>query len=260
MTNGMNGKAEWLLDYANKLNPDGLSPLHIRRLLRSLEISLRKVTKRSGNKREAELHRLGPGQYCIYLTRTTNTPRPLSVRERFTLAHEIGHVLLDYKFNWRPTSEREYHLGERLCNVFAARLLVPEAALTGLAMADPQQGLATLTLLARRFRVSKEVAARRIAEVFLRFGFVEGEEIPTRTQKRGFQIAWSTLDSARPGLTRRRKLGPKHPLTRFLLDPPLDWTSIVLPREGMRINRAEIDRQLGGRMVACMEYELQTSA
>lgn len=90
---------------------------------------------------------------------------PMS-RQRFSLAHEFKHVLDD------PSIERLYrHLpkehrhgrGERFANCFAACLLMPRSWIKR----DWCRGLQTLDQLARRYAVSSEAMAIRLAELGL---------------------------------------------------------------------------------------------
>src|SRR5262245_41833523 len=50
----------------------------------------------------------------------------LTWRERFTVAHEVAHYLVETRLSYRPRSRREYWALEATCNALAARLLVPE--------------------------------------------------------------------------------------------------------------------------------------
>jgi hypothetical protein len=87
-------------------------------------------------------------------------------RQRFSLAHEFKHILDD------PHIERLYtHLApkgraertERLCNYFAACLLMPRAWIKR----DWAGGLQTVRDLARRYYVSHEAMSTRLSELGL---------------------------------------------------------------------------------------------
>ena len=87
-------------------------------------------------------------------------------RQRFSLAHEFKHILDD------PHVERLYaHLApgdrkqrvERLCNYFAACLLMPRAWIKR----DWCSGLQKISGLARRYYVSNEAMSTRVAELGL---------------------------------------------------------------------------------------------
>lgn len=81
-------------------------------------------------------------------------------RTRFTVAHELGHIVLHgeqlLELHTRPDDEYADQL-EREANTFAAHLLVPDAALKRLPTARPET-------IATRFGVSVLMASRRIEE------------------------------------------------------------------------------------------------
>lgn len=79
-----------------------------------------------GDSRES-LHVNGPGDFTIYLPEVTS-----SRRDRFTIAHELGHYFLHYL---HPKHDEPASFGrgdrnsvETQANVFASSLLMPEAA------------------------------------------------------------------------------------------------------------------------------------
>lgn len=93
-------------------------------------------------------------------------------RQRFTLAHEIGHTLF-YDLSCSPPqrlNEREPHHaakseGERRCDVFAAALLVPPLELRAVVAAYANLGLLQLArAVARHFNVTVRTAITRIME------------------------------------------------------------------------------------------------
>lgn len=87
-----------------------------------------------------------------------------TARTRFTLAHELGHVVLHGQelvdLFTRPEPEHHARL-ENEANRFAAHLLVPDAALEQLSCRPSE---AASHALAKRFGVSLRMAARRIEE------------------------------------------------------------------------------------------------
>lgn len=87
-------------------------------------------------------------------------------RQRFSLAHEFKHVLddpvVDRMFRHLPEFEREDR-AERLCNYFAAALLMPRAWLKR----DWCAGQQDVRSLARRYYVSEEAMGTRLSELGL---------------------------------------------------------------------------------------------
>ncbi|OGF20574.1 hypothetical protein A2316_00480 [Candidatus Falkowbacteria bacterium RIFOXYB2_FULL_38_15] len=95
-----------------------------------------------------------------------NSDKP-KVRQRFTLAHELGHFLLGHEIDEkiiegiydRPTDQ------EREANEFAAELLVPKDFLEK----DIKEKLIVLKIpeLARRYEVSEQAISVRLLETGL---------------------------------------------------------------------------------------------
>jgi hypothetical protein len=92
-------------------------------------------------------------------TRVTLKSRASRERQRFTLAHELGHVLLDDPSV--AVQVRRLHPDlddvERLCEVFAAEVLMPREWVRTVFQPLPQ-GFNTLGMLARRAGVSMSAA------------------------------------------------------------------------------------------------------
>lgn len=95
----------------------------------------------------------------------------LPERRRFSIAHEIGHILLFDAVAHSPDFVDELRsktLGkqvEPLCNLGAAHLLMPTAPFTAAALEALPPTQRSIQVLAGRFGVSLEAVARRIAEV-----------------------------------------------------------------------------------------------
>lgn len=86
-------------------------------------------------------------------------------RQRFTICHEIAHLVLglpsDHKAQWWSAKKP---LAERLCDIFAAELLLPDHLFQPLAEAAPI-GLATIDSLASDFEASVTATGSRYASV-----------------------------------------------------------------------------------------------
>lgn len=85
------------------------------------------------------------------------------VRQRFTLAHELGHYALGHEDAPRDTSEsfssRAVDPKERAANQFAAELLMPSGAVAKLVQSG---NFKTVDELAKAFKVSKVAMTYRI--------------------------------------------------------------------------------------------------
>lgn len=93
-------------------------------------------------------------------------------RERFTLAHELGHWALQEEmlgtcegklFRGVSTSKSDVAQEEQLANLLAAEILLPREAV--LELFDDEQIHSSLNRICRRFVVSRTMAVRRIADV-----------------------------------------------------------------------------------------------
>ncbi len=108
------------------------------------------------------------------------------LRQRFSLAHEFKHVLddpvIDRLFTHLPPEHRQGR-AERLCNYFAACLLMPRPWIKR----DWCSGLQKTAVLARRYYVSIEAMSTRLSELGLgpmtlafdpsqRYGYQRGEQ------------------------------------------------------------------------------------
>lgn len=87
-------------------------------------------------------------------------------RQRFSLAHELKHVLddpfIDRLYRGLPVYRRKER-AERLCNYFAACVLMPRAWIKH----DWCSGLQRIPELARRYFVSEEAMTTRLSELGL---------------------------------------------------------------------------------------------
>jgi hypothetical protein len=137
--------------------------------INSIPVDLSRLAKHVGIRRvteidarlDGQLLELQTGGYEVALSRSA----PAS-RRRFTLAHEIAHLLL---FPDQATR----HAGretEDLCNVAAAELLIPSFILAKLFPAGHAVGIRSFLRVPRLFRCSMEAAGWKI----FNGGFVSG--------------------------------------------------------------------------------------
>ena len=89
-------------------------------------------------------------------------------RVRFSIAHEIGHTyFFDTEANpprklsiWRGLESDE----ERLCDIFASELLMPEEMIRRFLPDHTQQSLSVVIQLSKKFKVTYEALSRRLIE------------------------------------------------------------------------------------------------
>jgi Zn-dependent peptidase ImmA (M78 family) len=94
---------------------------------------------------------------------------PTRQRQRFSLAHEFKHILDDpiiEQLHTHLEPSKRHERIERLCNYFAACLLMPRSWVKR----DWCEGLQRSSDLARRYYVSHEAMTTRLSELGLRPG------------------------------------------------------------------------------------------
>lgn len=87
-------------------------------------------------------------------------------RQRYSLAHELKHVLddpYDEQLYGHLSADKRHRRAEELCNYFAACLMMPRAWIKR----DYCQGLQRPATLARRYYMSQPAMSRRLAELGL---------------------------------------------------------------------------------------------
>lgn len=97
----------------------------------------------------------------IFYDNTRCTPE----RQRFTIAHELGHIMLHHSGRLKNREPADGDAAvEQAANVFASRLLAPACVLWGCGVHTPEQiaALCSISLPAARFR------AARMAELYER--------------------------------------------------------------------------------------------
>jgi hypothetical protein len=102
---------------------------------------------------EGQLHRTGDGFEIRFRSASRG-------RERFTIAHELGHAVLERTGARPPRSGPEV---ERICDRFAGYLLMPERPF--LAEVGGEISVGRLRLLAERFATSLRATAHRYTGV-----------------------------------------------------------------------------------------------
>ena len=149
------------------------------------------------------------------------------VRRRFTIAHEIGHALVESSGARAPRVGKEL---ERLCDMLAAELLMPRTVFDTTLGEDAVNG-PTIRRLARGFQTSLTSTALRCVELRpVSLACVQDGEL---RWKRG---------SARPTLHELR------PLMNKFIDGRLEDNRIILERMGVgRLYRGEWIRTTGDR-------------
>lgn len=94
-----------------------------------------------------------------------NTQEPLA-RQRFTLAHELGHYCLEHGSSFRDTRESMYSYDpkEHAANTFAADVLMPKEFVEHYVL---EKGLTDISLLSDIFEVSYSAMKIRLERLRL---------------------------------------------------------------------------------------------
>src|SRR5712692_5690166 len=109
---------------------------------------------------EGGLLRLSDGELVIKLNAQSSF-----VRQRFTLAHEVAHLLLRTEPAFRGNRKSDVHL-ERACDVIAAELLMPSAEAADFVRDLGSPSPEKLSTIASRYSVSMQTAAIRVHNDF----------------------------------------------------------------------------------------------
>lgn len=143
-------------------------------------------------------------------------------QERFTIAHEIAHAIVEDALFLRPERASQYWALEAACNQFAARLLIPESAVRDqmVAIRGPASTLRAIRSLAASTATSLVTSSRRLLE------FVPGTSAwgfsPPRSDAgapQAFVVAWSA-GHRKELLTRHQRLDDSHSLYGLVSGDP----------------------------------------
>lgn len=200
-----------------RLLPSSRVPIDIEGIVRSLGISI-VFSLQSDPSRVAEARKGVQNRYSIVLFRDSDEEKELSPAERFSLAHELGHILLDLRYGLQPKNRDQYWEAEEWCDSFAAELLIPQNAVPRNHISLPLQALAILNEVEERCRVSHEAAARRIAQfhsgITIFAGRIEGAE----NRKSDLWITWVAPSTPESLVTRNATVTQKTEIGRHLIE------------------------------------------
>lgn len=149
-------------------------------------------------------------------------------RTRFTIAHEIGHRLLDLYGVPRPTSRGDYWRTEALCNHFAGQLLVPDSAVDWVAAAtgaSPAELLRRASLASRRAAVSSAALSHRLFASLEGCAFCQVRLAPPGGDVVGV-VDWALEQFPWLGVRQNRHIDGEH----FLAEPLLDQQRAAVGR------------------------------
>lgn len=156
-----------LLDQYDQREP----PVRIERITKNLGIEIR-----SGDLGDVSGMIVRSGGGAIIGVNSTQVRQ----RQRFTIAHELGHFLLhegltnhvdhNYRINYRSKeSSKATNVDEIEANFFAASILMPKRFLDELSAYEALDSDSDVAELARGFDVSRHAMSLRLANLYQRF-------------------------------------------------------------------------------------------
>lgn len=182
-------------------------------------VGIKQIVKADLSETSAVLLRFHDG-YVIKVNEQHNL-----ARQNFSCAHEIGHILFDElklechvrsiefrTFNPQGQAEARARARERLCNVAATELLMPEPAFKEY-LSVFNVSVDSIERLATIFKVAMRAAAWRIAELSTEPCIALLWKLDTRTKSKALRLAWRVG----PGRKDKGKTNymPVHTLVRY---------------------------------------------
>ena len=173
------------LDHAClEINPSGEWPVDLNNVLSRLGIQLYYIAT---GERQGKAYLQLSEKPTIYLVQEKSKEPCLGVQERFSVAHELAHWVLWRRMGILPSSTADYWQHEKLCNEFAARVLVSPEALEKFIVCSLQNKVNPIYLpdrVAEVAGVSWSVAARSISELSsIDAGYIK-LVVDTKTEKK----------------------------------------------------------------------------
>ncbi len=172
---------------ASSMRPAGRSFVPVLKIAHQLgtRVCLRFERERERLSARVELSRKPPTIYLSRLSPVTgeryldnHEDHLLSPRERFSVAHELGHLVAYDKFHLLPAGEKsEYWIQEEWMHKFAATLLTPDSlidnCLNGLRLGEPVCPFILRDAAADIARLSQEVLATQLCLKRRDIGFLK---------------------------------------------------------------------------------------
>ncbi len=131
------------------------------------------------------------GRFQIFLQSNFRDTPGARLRQRFSLAHELGHTLFYDRENGEIRPRKDSPRGDNLehaCHKAASMILIPSKVLNQELKRHPPADAGSVVKLANRFEVSMEVMLRRLHDV----GVFDQDWVPVlaRQQKSGLTVEY----------------------------------------------------------------------
>lgn len=173
------------------------------------------LIERSENRHGGLREERGTFRPVVY--RTPGTRGAMTQRERYTVAHEIAHAIVERSLRARPSRTRDYWALEDLCNEYAAEVLMPEGVVGEIL--DARDSLDGLLDAAQQLSIDCQVslAASTKRVVGLRRGVAAWGLAEETT---GWKVSWSAENPEVVRIRPGSRVGPSSPLmTALPIDP-----------------------------------------
>jgi hypothetical protein len=207
-------KLEWLLDYARRLTDKMplYRPVDVEQLAHRESFPVVRCQILEKMRAPGLLEEDAGGRMKIKLKASETGSSNLNHRERFTVAHELGHGLLIRRFAWNPSAGEEHRTCELLCDQFAANLLIPDSLLPKLQIQNAAEVISTVMVISRLYQVSREVAARRLADYYRNINILCGSATVNAKKEEVIEVFWSTGLILGETLNRRKHIKISSPI------------------------------------------------
>jgi hypothetical protein len=204
-----------LKEAALNLSGDKRLPIPVTEITDSLGVKISRA--KADGRTKGHLLLTVPGPEIVLPWANNGTSTQYTSWERFIIAHELGHIVLDRTCDSRPLGKSEYWQHEELCDTFARWLLLPSwvSKVVAGSRRTPSQRLNLCQHLKHTADVPWRAAAFRISEWDPTTRFL----LLQKKDNRGFKVAMSTFPGKR-GI--RTLVPPGVALGKALFDIPLD--------------------------------------
>ena len=179
--------------------------------------------------------------YRVELMRRRGSPKYLTARERFSIAHEWAHIVIDQQLQWNPSSRREYYLREATCNRMAAHLLIPEHAQKGTSLRHPLDAIRSAARIRKLCAVSLPVSALRISEGVSNIVLAELKTCINKKDLAVLKVVWSSGATELFGVRQGKHLGPGHTwaeLSKTLVSEGKKWVEVTIGQQRWALIRS----------------------
>lgn len=152
-----------LSQFASCLSDDGGQPFDLAELCARLNVRI----TRGHAPGKARAAVLGRGKSLQIVLSGGNDKFGLTREERFHVAHEIGHIILEREHSIVPLGASEYWQHEELCDAFASHLLVSDVLLKETLCTkprNPEELLQAVDIVVKDAAAPWRIAAARVSQ------------------------------------------------------------------------------------------------